>query len=211
MFEKIDKPQIESDGFGREFGETFTKDGNFGSEFASAFKKDEGWLGLADGFSTANRKGEQWDEKDNGDLKKNQEYRTGEYNYKYRTDDQGRIISAEADDLQHTKREERLPHNSETLEKQKGDDAGHLIGDRFGGSPDIDNLVSQEATVNRGEYKKMEDEWAEAVAKGEKVQVNIEVKYEDDKKRPSEIDVQYKIGDNDWEERRFKNQQGEAS
>ncbi len=34
-----------------------------------------------------------------------------------------------------------------------GDHAGHLIGDRFGGSPELDNLVSQAQRVNSSEYK----------------------------------------------------------
>jgi predicted ribonuclease toxin of YeeF-YezG toxin-antitoxin module len=138
-------------------------------------------------------------------LKPNAEYTTGEHDYHYKTDDQGRIIHAETDDLKLTDRDERLPHDSDTPGKQEGDDAGHLIGDRFGGSPEIDNLISQSSDVNRGEYKKMENEWADAIKNGEKVEVKIDVKYEGDDKRPSEIIVQYKIGDGDWEERSFDN------
>jgi hypothetical protein len=153
--------------------------------------------------SIREKNGPQWDE--NGNLKPNIEYKTGEYGYTYTTDDQGRIISVETDNLQLTKRDERLPHDKDTPGKKEGDDAGHLIGDRFGGSPEIDNLVSQLSEVNRGEYKKMENEWAEAIDRGETVQVKIEVKYDGDSKRPSEIIVKYKIGDGDWQERRFPN------
>jgi hypothetical protein len=46
----------------------------------------------------------------------------------------------------------------------------------------------------------------EAIDRGEKVEVKIDIKYDDDSKRPSEIIVTYKIGDGDWEERRFSNQ-----
>ena len=43
--------------------------------------------------------------------------------------------------LQLTSREQRLTHNANTPDKVKGQDhAGHLIGDRFGGSPNLDNL-----------------------------------------------------------------------
>jgi predicted ribonuclease toxin of YeeF-YezG toxin-antitoxin module len=156
------------------------------------------------------RSGPQWGE--DGNLKPCNEYKTGEYDYNYKTDDQGRIVSVETDDLQITKERknddgtvDRLPHNSDTPGKQERDDAGHLIGDRFGGSPDIDNLVSQLWEVNRGEYKKMENEWADAIDRGEKVQEKTEVKYDGDSERPSEINVNYKIGDGDWQERRFPN------
>ncbi|MFJ7307949.1 DNA/RNA non-specific endonuclease [Peribacillus frigoritolerans] len=48
--------------------------------------------------------------------------------------------------------------------KVKGQDhAGHLAADRFGGSPKIDNLVSQLFDVNLKKYKKVEDKWAAAL------------------------------------------------
>lgn len=43
----------------------------------------------------------------------------------------------------------RLNHNSNTAGKLPGDDAGHLFADQFGGSPDLDNLVSQRSDLNR--------------------------------------------------------------
>jgi hypothetical protein len=149
------------------------------------------------------RSGPQWDK--DGNLKSNIEYTTGEYDYRYKTDDQGRIIFVEADNLKLTNREKRLDHNPNTPGKQEGDDAGHLIGDRFGGSPDIDNLVSQLSDVNKGEYKKLENEFADAIKRAENVQVKIEVVYEGGSSRPSEIIVNYKIGDGDLEQRIFPN------
>lgn len=75
----------------------------------------------------------------------------------------------------------------------KGDHAGHLAGDRFGGSPEIDNLVSQLSEVNLSDYKKLENQWAKALEEGKKVSVNVKVNYVDDSLRPSSFEVFYSI------------------
>lgn len=137
---------------------------------------------------------------DSGKLKPNIRYKTGEYDYLYETDSEGRISKIETDNLQLTKREERLPHNHHTPGKIKGDHAGHLIGDRFGGSPEIDNLVSQSANVNLSKYKKIENKWAAAIKKEQHVTINVEVKYDGDSLRPSEFIVEYTIDNEYYEE-----------
>lgn len=128
-----------------------------------------------------------------GTLKESVRYKTGEYEYYYETDEEGRIVLFETDDLQLTTREERLPHDGNTPGKIKGDHAGHLAGDRFGGSPHIDNLVSQSSKVNLSTYKKMENAWASALEEGKEVTVEVEVIYTDDDMRPDEFDVEYTI------------------
>lgn len=71
--------------------------------------------------------------------------------YKYTTDELGRIVDVEAEELilqkgkwntgmqVATEREDRLPD----------DDGGYLIGTQFHGSGDIDNLVAQNKQINR--------------------------------------------------------------
>jgi len=54
------------------------------------------------------------------------------------------------------------------------DDGGHIIGARFGGLPTGENLVAQNRNFNRGEYKRLENHWAEELEAGNKVYVNIE-------------------------------------
>ena len=130
---------------------------------------------------------------EDGKLKSNVTYQTGEYEYIYKTDSKGRISNWSTNDLQLTDREERLPHDSKTPGKVKGDHAGHLAGDRFGGSPEIDNLVSQSSGVNLGEYKKIENQWAKAIADGKKVTTNVEVVYDGDSLRPKLFKVRYTI------------------
>ncbi|OYN86536.1 DNA/RNA non-specific endonuclease [Parenemella sanctibonifatiensis] len=126
-------------------------------------------------------------------LKPNQKYTAGEFNYKYETDDLGRIKKAEADKLQLTKRDDRLSHQDKTPGKRDGDHAGHVFGDRFGGSPEVDNLLSQAADVNLGSYKKLENEWADALEAGKDVKVKVEPKYDGDGMRPTEFKVNYTV------------------
>lgn len=128
-----------------------------------------------------------------GKLKPNIRYRSGEFNYFYETDELGRITKCEAPTLQRTERTERLVHDSKTPGKLKGDHAGHIIGDRFGGSPEVDNLVSQLEKVNLSDYKKLENDWAAALSRRERVEINIEIKYSGTTSRPSEFIVKYKI------------------
>ncbi|MDU3527052.1 DNA/RNA non-specific endonuclease, partial [Clostridium sp.] len=128
-----------------------------------------------------------------GKLKPNIKYKAGEYDYLYETDDMGRISKFETDNLQLTNRESRLPHNPDTPGKLEGDHAGHLAGDRFGGSPELDNLVSQASNVNLSQYKKIENVWATAIKQGKQVKVNVEIKYDGDGLRPSKFNIKYTI------------------
>nr|WP_243646937.1 DNA/RNA non-specific endonuclease [Scopulibacillus darangshiensis] len=126
-------------------------------------------------------------------LKPNVKYQTGEYDYLYKTDELGRLKEFNADDLKLTTRKERLPHKGNTPGKVSGDHAGHMAGDRFGGSPELDNLVSQSSTVNLSKYKKLENLWAKALDKGKKVTVNVKINYDGNGLRPSSFDIEYTI------------------
>ncbi|WP_366248086.1 DNA/RNA non-specific endonuclease [Terribacillus aidingensis] len=156
----------------------------------------------ASDVKTVVEKGQQFTNGRRNRLKPNIRYQTGEYDYFYETDASGRITKFEAEKLQLTTREERLPHSKNTLGKVKGQDhAGHLAGDRFGGSPKIDNLVSQLSDVNLKQYKKLEDEWAAALKEipPKPVKVDVEIKYDGKNTRPSEFIVQYEV-DGKYEE-----------
>lgn len=120
-------------------------------------------------------------------------YKSGEYDYYGETDAQGRLVSMVAENLQLTKRDSRLPHNSNTPAKLPGDHAGHLIADRFGGSPAIDNLVSQLGKVNMGDYKKLENFLAAELAAGRKVSMKVNVIYHGNNTRPSGFIVEYQL------------------
>ncbi len=131
---------------------------------------------------------------DNGKLKSNVTYKTGEHDYIYKTNEDGLIVNASTDNLQLKNHVGRLDHNPNTYGKKIGDHAGHLFGDRFGGSPDLDNLVSQAKNVNLSEFKVIENQWAKALENGQKVTVDIVINY-DSGVRPTSFDVSYTIDD----------------
>ncbi|EJQ11816.1 WXG100 family type VII secretion target [Bacillus cereus BAG3X2-1] len=141
-------------------------------------------------------KGEQFTNGRKNRLKPEIRYKTGEYDYFYETDNLGRIEKFETDKLQLTEREKRLSHSKNTLGKVKGQDhAGHLAGDRFGGSPKIDNLVSQLSDVNLKKYKKVEDKWAAALKEKppKEVTVKVDIIYSGNDIRPDKFIVNYTI------------------
>lgn len=130
-----------------------------------------------------------------GSLKPNTEYTTGEYDYKYRTNEDGYIEWAHADELHLKKHKGRLRHNPKTPGKVKGQDhAGHLFADLFGGSPELDNLVSQLGELNGagGKYFNMEKGWFKVLDNGGTVtDIDIKINYEPGSSRPSSFDVSY--------------------
>ncbi|WP_240184497.1 DNA/RNA non-specific endonuclease [Bacillus sp. H1a] len=102
----------------------------------------------------------------------------------------------ETDKLQLTEREKRLSHSKNTTGKVKGQDhVGHLAGDRFGGPPKIDNLISQLSDVNLKKYKKIEEEWAAALKKTppKEVKVDVVIIYDGNNVRPDKFIVNYFI------------------
>lgn len=127
---------------------------------------------------------------ENGKLKPNEKYEVN--GYKYETDRLGRIKHCEGDlRLEESKRnlaaqrevggEDRHTGDGEEYDLRDKDDGGHLIGTRFGGSGEKDNLVAQNYNLNRGEYKKMENGWASTLEekneKGEQAyDVHVEIK-----------------------------------
>jgi hypothetical protein len=131
------------------------------------------------------------------DLKPNNKYKAGEHDYNYKTDDLGRISEAEAKSLKSKLHDGRLPHNSNTPDKLPDDHAGHLIADRFGGSPELNNLLSQAKNVNWKDYGALERKWQKALDAGKEVSVKIKVNYQGNSFRPTSFKVDYSI-DGSW-------------
>lgn len=127
------------------------------------------------------------------DLKPNNKYKAGEHDYNYKTDDLGRISEADAKSLKPKQHNGRLPHNSKTPDKLPDDHAGHLIGDRFGGSPELNNLLSQAKNVNWKEYGSLERRWQKALDAGQEVSVKIKVNYQGNSFRPASFEVEHSI------------------
>ena len=131
-----------------------------------------------------------------GKLKNDIRYKTGEFNYFGETDNLGRLENFDTKELKFTERSDRLPHNGGTPGKIEGDHAGHMFGDRFGGSPELDNLVSQASNVNLSKFKKLENQWAKAIESGKKVEVKIKINYNGNELRPSSFDIEFIIDGN---------------
>lgn len=112
-------------------------------------------------------------------LEPNAVYTTGKKGtrgkYHYSTDAQGRIRTAHARPLVLDKTK-RASHDGNPQGKRSGDDAGHVIGDRFGGSPRRDNIVAQLSSVNRGAYKKMENEWDRLLSTTPPAHIEVDIR-----------------------------------
>ncbi|MEH7279543.1 DNA/RNA non-specific endonuclease [Bacillus toyonensis] len=188
-------PYIESSTVGEVAGK-FSKASTAAKDDAYQLAKGTGKGSTVSEVKTFVDKGEQFTNGRKNRLKPEIRYKTGEYDYFYETDNLGRIEKFETDKLQLTEREKRLSHSKNTLGKVKGQDhAGHLAGDRFGGSPKIDNLVSQLSDVNLKKYKKVEDKWAAALKEKppKEVTVKVDIIYSGNDMRPDKFIVNYTI------------------
>jgi len=129
--------------------------------------------------------------------------------YDYDTDDLGRVNHVSAEAL----RLEKAPRNSHQTEVGHmgidGDDGGHLIGSRFGGSSEGVNLVPQNGNLNKGAWKVMENSWAKAIENGQKVEnVDIRLRYNGESTRPEFFEVRYQIDGVPQPVRTFRNRPG---
>jgi|GEM_PF-1262107 len=128
-------------------------------------------------------------------LKPNVEY-TDANGYKYVTDDAGRITNAKGNlNLNEGTRNPYAQRTVGGVDRLPTDDGGHLIGNQFNGSGQIDNLVPQNSGINRsgGEWYKMEQDWAGALKYGNSVKVDIKPNYPSNSVRPSSFKVNYWI------------------
>ncbi|MFD1408070.1 DNA/RNA non-specific endonuclease [Kroppenstedtia eburnea] len=141
-------------------------------------------------------------------LKPNVKYTTPK-GYTYKTDGKGRISHVQGDlKLETEKRNVYAQRKAGDEDRLPDDEGGHLIASIFGGEGGLDNLVPQNGNLNKGEWKKMENMWADALRSGKKVKVKIKPVYNGDSKRPDRFEVQYKIDDEVWEEKSFDNAPG---
>ncbi|WP_443738908.1 DNA/RNA non-specific endonuclease [Treponema sp.] len=111
---------------------------------------------------------------------------------KYKTDALVRIINAKGDVKLPTEDRKNLP-DMDNPDKRDTDDKGHVIGHQIGGADTEGNLVPQDATFNRGEYNKLEQELAKLKVEGHDVKIDVKLVYEGDSKRPSKFIVKYTV------------------
>lgn len=155
--------------------------------------------------------GEQFTKKDRKKvLKPNITYTTPE-GYTYKTDELGRIVNCEGTlQLGVAKRKDYAQRTVGRDDRKDDDDGGHLIASIFKGSGDFDNLVPMNGNLNKGEWKKLENDWAEALkAKPSKeVKVKITPIYEGNSQRPVRFEIEHQIGNRRPELENFKNSPG---
>lgn len=131
--------------------------------------------------------------KKNGELLPNVEY--SENGHKYKTDENGRITSCEAKPQynEEGKRKPKDQADSGGAERKEDDDGGHIIAKILNGSEGSENLVPMRITINRGDYKRMENEIAKAIQEGKEVTLCVNIEYDGDSRRPSKIKAEYTI------------------
>ncbi|USI71737.1 DNA/RNA non-specific endonuclease [Sphingomonas morindae] len=78
-------------------------------------------------------------------------------------------------------------------ERRASDDGGHYIAARFNGPRDAFNHFAQDASVNRGAYRRLEDEWARDKRAGRAVTVQIAPQFGSNSVRPSNINVWWTV------------------
>jgi len=140
------------------------------------------------------KKGEGWTKELNAPLKPNAKYKID--GYLYETDDFGRVKKVSGD-LKLEPRGRNTYQQGKSVELKDGtkgiDDGGHLIADRFYGPGEQINYLPQKSSLNKGAWKKMENDWAKAIEQGKKVEVDIRPVFEGSSKRPVEFEVFYKV------------------
>lgn len=133
-----------------------------------------------------------------------------ECDYRYKTDNQGRIIKFEAKTLVkiNDEKKDRIDNSSCHINKEwkvkngylENDDYGHLIADEFCGSYEIDNAVPMDKNVNRrgGAYRTLEEKLEKKLNNKKHVQLQGEIIYDStanplspESKRPKSFKIKY--------------------
>ena len=194
----------------QELTEDFAVKGGLDRELTEDFSSDLHPSGLeekADKSRYYDDKGKEY--RIGNDLIPNTSYEINGYSYS--TDISGRIVSAEGT-LHMKDREGRLPIRDSIEDIGKGDqrstdDRGHLIGDQFDGSNGLENMIPQDAAINRNDFKNFENDLASQVKAGRDVYIKIEPIYEGDSRRPESVLASYSIDGNE-NYREFPNSSG---
>jgi hypothetical protein len=83
-----------------------------------------------------------------------------------------------------TVQKHRSQYDQSLVSGGKGDDAGHLLGNRFGAPGGQENLGLQNWRSNRGSYKQLEDHWEAQLRAGVKVEVFVMDMHHEGEERP---------------------------
>lgn len=117
--------------------------------------------------------------------------------YKFRLDEQDKPRRIDVSRLSTT----ALTPRSRSAQRIAGkpdrlptDEGGHYIAHRFNGPNDAFNHFAQDRSLNRGQYRTLENEWARAQAKGKEVSLAMTIVYPKGSRRPDFIHIWYNMG-----------------
>lgn len=125
-------------------------------------------------------------------------------NVEYLTDDLGRVVNAKSkitpsNIVGQKYRDSNVQRQMSSLKgSMPSDDAGHLIGNQFGGSTNMINLVPMSSSINRqgGAFAKIEQQLLKALKENKDVEIEIILKYPTKPKgtqRPEWFEITYYI------------------
>jgi DNA/RNA non-specific endonuclease len=129
--------------------------------------------------------------------------------YDYEFDGSSRIDHVEGD----LNREDSIRNRAHQsgaggIDRLPDDDGGHIVGNRFGPPGEEFNYIAQNRNVNRGEYRQLENDWAQLLAGGHTVRVEWDFKYTGDSQRPDGFTVRYRVDGGEPIVRPFRNSPG---
>lgn len=117
--------------------------------------------------------------------------------YDYEKNDLGQIIHAEGQlRLEEGERNTYAQRASGGEYRRHNDDGGHLIGTRFGGSGEADNIVAEDRYINRSSFKSLENSWAKELNEGKSVSVEVEPINHGQSSRPDVITAKTEVTQN---------------
>ena len=130
--------------------------------------------------------------KDLNKPKPNTDYKVDE-NYAFRTDSLGRTSKVEGKLDLNTKDRNTYQQCKSGHCGDSDDEGGHLIASIFNGPGEKINLVPMNGNLNKGEWKKLENKWADALKGGKSVKVTVEPVYSGKSVRPESFSIGYSI------------------
>lgn len=133
--------------------------------------------------------------KTDGELNPNSKYEINGISYE--TDSEGRISNWDGEPGYNpeAERDGEAQTDAGGDDRKPGDDGGHLVARVLNGSSGNENIVAMRDTINRGDYKKAENEIANAkkLPAEKEVHDSGKILYDGDSKRPSKIERTYTI------------------
>ncbi len=116
--------------------------------------------------------------------------------YDYEFDEDGRVSKASGHlRLEEGERNLQAQREAGGEFRRDSDDGGHLIGTRFSGSGESENIIAEDSHLNRSGFKTVENHWAEELEDGKDVYVEINPIYQEGTERPHALLIKEDVCD----------------